>query len=101
MSGSNGGLLGVGGIGGVEEVAPTINPDVDTSKTPRRRNIKPRGLDSNRISRRQFGNNVVVEDIGFSSKSRNLKSLTIKGGYTGQIRVTESKIWEYFPYSNN
>ena len=80
MSGSNGGLLVVGGIGGVEEVAPTINPDVDTSKTPRRRNIKPRGLDSNRISRRQFGNDVVVEDIEVSSNSRTLKILLTNVG---------------------
>ena len=33
MSGSNGGLLSVGGLGGVAEVTPKINLDLNTSKT--------------------------------------------------------------------
>ena len=101
MSRSNGGMFGVGRLIEVTKVVPMINPDVDTSKNPRRVNIKPKGLGSNRISRRQYGNGIVMEDIGLSSERINLKSLISKEGYAGQIRVIESKRWKYFSQSTN
>ena len=97
----NGGLLCVGGLDEVAEVAPKDNPGEVTSKNPRRRKIKPKGLKHSRLSRRQSGKDVVVEDQKVSSDSRNLKSLITKGGKGGRIKVTESNRWEYFPESNN
>ena len=76
----NGGLLCVDGIDVVAEVSPKDNPDKGASKNPRRRKIKPKGLKSSRLSRRQSRKDVVVEDMEVSSNNRNLKLLLIKGG---------------------
>ena len=42
-----------------------------------------------------------MEDLKVSSDSRNLKSLMTKGGYAGQIKVTERNRWKYFPESES
>ena len=99
----NSGLLCVGGMYVVAEVAPKYNQDEGASKNPRRRNTNHKELKSSRLSRRQSGKDFVVEDIEVSSNSRNLKSLLTKGGCADQlreIRVTESNSWKYFPESN-
>ena len=53
MSWTNGGLLGVGGLEGVDgEVDPMRNPDEDTSIIAKRRIIKPKGTVCEKKSRR-------------------------------------------------
>ena len=87
------------------EVAPMSNPDEDVSLI-KRRTFKPRGVVSERKSRRYFCNcsdgflpkksTVVV------SNSRAFNSLMIKGGCGGRQRINfpQTKEWNYFPNDN-
>ena len=97
MTGTHGGLLGLGGVDGLRDLmkeAEAVHP-VDTSAKMRRK-IKPKGLESTRRSDRQLGEDVVVDKIDFGVTSRSLKGLR-KGGRGGQIRPCDAKEWNYFP----
>ena len=76
----NSGLLCVGEIDVVAELATKDNYDEGASKNPRRRKTKSKGLKSSSLPRRQSGKDVVVEDIEVSSNIRTLKILLTNVG---------------------
>ena len=102
MSGSHGGLLGVGELGGLErEIDPMINLDEDTSV--KRRTIKLKEAISERKFRRQSHEDVVAEEIiVVGSNSRDFNLLMLIGGSGGKYRSKYPKTKEgnHFPCAN-
>ena len=85
MSGTHGGLLGVGGLRSLEEeVAPMDNPVVTSKK--KTRNIRPKGVEQPKRVSRRGARDVLAKEIA-GKESRELKSLLKTGGSGGQKRL--------------
>ena len=90
MSRTNGGLLGMGGIVGLErEVAPMSNPDEDTSVV-KRWTIQAKGAASKRKSRRYCNCDEVSPEpiVDVASNTRDFNSLMAKGGHGGRQNIS-------------
>ena len=85
MSGTHGGLLGVGGLRSLEEeVAPMDNPVVTSRK--KTRNIRPKGVEQPKRVSRRGAKDALVEEIA-GKESRELKSLLKTGGSGSRKRL--------------
>ena len=103
MSRTNGGLLGVGGLVGLQrEVAPMSNPDEDTSAV-KRWTIQAKGAASKRKYRRHYNCDIVIPEpvVAVASNTRDFNSLMVKGGHSGRQRIKfpKTKKWNHFPYN--
>ena len=96
MSRTNGGLLGVGGLVGLErEVVPMSNPDEDTSVV-KRWTIQVKGAASKRKSRRYSNCDVVIPEpvVAVASNTRDFNSLMVKGGHGRRQRIKNGIIFQ-------
>ena len=84
MTGTHGGLLGIGRLRSLEEeVAPMNNPVVTSRKKTRK--IRPKGVEQPKRVSRRGAEDIIAEEIA-GKKSRELKSLLKTGGSGGKLR---------------
>ena len=78
----------------MREVALMIYPD-DTS-VKKKRNIKPKGVEPKRKSNRKAGEDIIMEKIDNTFKSRSLQSLR-KDGKAGRFLYSDKIEWNSLP----